>query len=36
MTQRVGACLNHWKRNRKAVRSLPGAHGEVLMWEFIR
>jgi hypothetical protein len=24
MSQRVGACLNHWRRKRGAVRSMPG------------
>ena len=31
MSQRVGACLNHWKRVRKVVRSIPGP-GQVLLW----
>lgn len=35
MGRRVGACLNHWKRVRKIVRSLPGP-GQVLLWEVVR
>lgn len=34
MSQRVGACLNHWRRKRGAVRSMPGP-GQVLAWEIV-
>jgi hypothetical protein len=34
MQQRVGACLNHWKRVRGVIRSLPGP-GQVLLWELV-
>lgn len=32
MGRRVGACLNHWRRVRGAVKSIPGP-GQVLNWE---
>ncbi len=35
MRQRVGACMNHWKRVRGVVRSIPGP-GQVLLWELVR
>jgi hypothetical protein len=35
MSRRVGACLNHWKRIRGAVRSMRGA-GQVYVWEVVR
>ena len=36
MGRRVIACLEHWKRERGVIRSLPGAAGEVLLWELLR
>ena len=35
MGQRVGACLNHWRRVRGVVRSMPGP-GMVNLWELVR
>jgi hypothetical protein len=35
MGRRVGACLNHWRRVRGMVRSIPGP-GQVLLWELVR
>ena len=34
MQQRVGACLNHWRRKRGVLKSTPGAGG-LLVWEVI-
>jgi hypothetical protein len=34
MSRRVGACLNHWRRIRGVVRSMPGP-GQVLLWEVV-
>ncbi len=33
--RRVGSCLNHWKRVRGVIRSIPGP-GQVLLWELVR
>ena len=35
MGQRVGASLNHWKRERGVIQSMPGP-GQVLLWELVR
>ena len=32
MSRRVGACLNHWRRVRGIVKSMPGP-GQQLLWE---
>ena len=32
MGRRIGACLNHWRRVRGVVKSMPGP-GQVLLWE---
>jgi hypothetical protein len=34
MMQRVSACLNHWKRVKKMLKSSPGP-GQLLNWEFV-
>src|SRR5713226_4218446 len=31
MSERVGACLSHWRRKRGVERSMPGP-GQVLAW----
>jgi hypothetical protein len=33
MSKRIGACLNHWKRERGAIRSMAG---QVLLWELVK
>ena len=35
MGRRVGACLNHWRRVRGVVKSMPGP-GQVNLWEVVR
>jgi hypothetical protein len=35
MGRRVGACLNHWRRVRGVVKSIPGP-GMVNLWEVVR
>lgn len=35
MGRRVGACLNHWRRVRGVVKSMPGP-GMVNLWEVVR
>jgi len=32
MGKRIGACLNHWRRVRHVVKSIPGP-GQVNLWE---
>ena len=32
MSKRIGACLNHWRRVRGVVKSMPGP-GQVNLWE---
>ena len=34
MGRRIGACLNHWRRVRHVVKSMPGP-GQVLLWEIV-
>jgi hypothetical protein len=35
IVKRVGACLRHWEKDRKAIRSMPGP-GQVKLWELVR
>jgi hypothetical protein len=35
IAKRVGACLRHWEKERKAIRSMPGP-GQVKLWELVR
>ena len=35
VSRRVGSCLNHWKRLRGVIRSMPGP-SQVLLWELVR
>jgi hypothetical protein len=34
MGRRIGACLNHWRRVRGILKSIPGP-GQTLLWELV-